>query len=271
MNQHNPGAEIFSQGDEIVSGQIVDTNAAWLSQQLIRLGFQVTRHTAVGDDPDALVFLLREIAARADCCICSGGLGPTEDDLTAEAVATAFELSLLSDLDAIVQIEAHFLKLNRPIPLVNFKQALFPDGAIRIDNRWGTAPGFSLRHERCWFAFLPGVPFEMKNMFAHAVQPELARRWPINARPLVTLRCVGVGESAIQERIQSVHIPDEVRLGFQAGPLEIQVKLLFQPEIPRDQMDSLVQSVADAIGSPVFGIDGPERACGDLVAVIGQK
>ncbi|MGH8557496.1 MAG: competence/damage-inducible protein A [Methylococcales bacterium] len=271
MTKQTPIAEIFSQGDEIVSGQTIDTNAAWLSEQLVLAGFQVTRHTAVGDDLDSLSALLREIAPRADCCICTGGLGPADDDLTAEAVARTFDRPLSTDLDAVVQIEAHFLRTGRHMPQVNLKQALLPDRAIRINNDWGTAPGFYLRQERCWFAFMPGVPFEMKNMFAHTVKPELVRMWPIKALQLVILRCAGIGESGIQERLESVHFPDNVRLSFRTGPMENQIKLLFPPEIPRDEIQLLVESVADAIGSPVFGIDGLEQDSGDLIAVIGRQ
>jgi competence/damage-inducible protein CinA-like protein len=271
MNQVTPVVEIFSQGDEIVTGQTVDTNAAWLSEQLAQAGFRVTRHSAVGDVLDSLVELLREISSRADCCICTGGLGPTTDDLTAEAVARAFDRPLITDLDAVVQIEAHFTRTGREMPLVNLKQALLPDRAARIDNERGTAPGFSLRHERCWFAFLPGVPFEMKNMFLKIVQPELTRMWPLAPMQLVTLRCVGIGESGIQERVEPVQFPQNVRLSFRTGPLEIQVKLLFQPGVPRAEIQTLVDNVAAAIGFPVFGIDGLDRDSGDLVAVIARQ
>lgn len=271
MKTQTPAAEIFSQGDEIVRGRIVDTNAAWLSEQLVRAGFQVTRHTAVGDYLESLVILLREIASRADCCICTGGLGPTSDDLTAQAVALAFDRPLITDLDALVQIKSHFRRTGRHMPQVNLKQALLPDGAERIDNDRGTAPGFSLRHQRCWFAFLPGVPFEMKNMFATTVHPELVRMWPIKAMQMVTLRCAGIGESAIQERLESVQFPDHVGLSFRTGSLENQIKLLFPPEVPRDEIRLLVEHVANAIGSPLFGIDGLDQDSGDLVQVIGRK
>jgi Predicted nucleotide-utilizing enzyme related to molybdopterin-biosynthesis enzyme MoeA len=104
----NPTLEIFSQGEEVVTGQIVDTNAAWLSEQVVAMGFTVTRHTAVGDKLDDLIALLREISVRADCCICTGGLGPTSDDLTAEAVAKAFGLPLEFDAVAFEQIKRFY-------------------------------------------------------------------------------------------------------------------------------------------------------------------
>ncbi len=271
MYEQAPAAEIFSQGDEIVTGQTVDTNAAWLSEQLVQAGFQVNRHTAVGDRLESLVELLREIAVRADCCVCTGGLGPTSDDLTAEAVALAFNQALITDLDAVVQIEAHFNRAGRPMARVNLKQSLLPERATRIDNLWGTAPGFYLRHERCWFAFMPGVPFEMKNMFLSTVRPELARLWPIKPMQLVILRTAGIGESAIQERLESVRLPGHVRLSFRTAPLENQIKLLFTADVSRAEIEALVDNVAAAIGSPVFGIDGLSRDAGDLVNVIGQR
>ncbi|MDD1628033.1 MAG: competence/damage-inducible protein A, partial [Methylococcaceae bacterium] len=161
----NPTLEIFSQGEEIVTGQTVDTNAAWLSQQAVDCGFTVMRHTAVGDKLNDLIVLLQDISQRADCCICTGGLGPTSDDLTAEAVACAFNLPLEFDEIAFEQISRFFTHRNKTMPESNRKQALLPHGAERIDNEWGTAPGFSLHHGRCWFAFLPGVPMEMKHLF----------------------------------------------------------------------------------------------------------
>jgi nicotinamide-nucleotide amidase len=108
-----PIAELLSQGDEVVTGQIADTNAAWLSQQLTDLGFTVLRHTTVGDRLDDLVAVFREIGARADVCLCTGGLGPTDDDLTAEAVARAFDRPLQLDEVALGQIEERFRSFGR--------------------------------------------------------------------------------------------------------------------------------------------------------------
>ncbi len=144
--------EIFSQGEELVTGQTLDTNAGWLSRRLVQMGFTVTRHTTVGDKLDDLVGLLKEVSVRADCCICTGGLGPTIDDLTAEAVAIAFDRALQFDPVAYQQISAYFKHRNRPMAESNRKQALLPQDSERLDNDWGTAPGFSLQQGRCWFS-----------------------------------------------------------------------------------------------------------------------
>ncbi len=266
----NPTIEIFSQGEEVITGQTVDTNAAWLSQQVVPMGFTVTRHTAVGDRLDDLVALLREISTRADCCLCTGGLGPTSDDLTAEAVAKAFDLPLEFDGIAFEQIKGFFERRNRLMPESNRKQAMFPKGAERIDNEWGTAPGFSLQAGRCWFAFVPGVPSEMRHLFLETIQPKLASRFTLQPGKLITIKTVGIGESDIQQRINPIEIPAQVQLGFRAGVDEVQTKLLFPHDYPETAMAALVSELAGQIGDTVFAIDGLGDATGDLVFVIDQ-
>ncbi len=271
MSKTYPSVEIFSQGEEVITGQTVDTNAAWLSQKLVQMGFNVTRHTAVGDRIDALVTLLREISTRADCCICTGGLGPTEDDLTATAVSKAFDCPLKLDPIALINIENHYRRLERPMPEVNRKQALFPDNARRIDNDWGTAPGFSIRADQCRFVFMPGVPYEMRNMFSIRIQPELEQRFELKPWRLVTMRTVGIGESGIQQKINNLTFPKDVVLSFRAGPLEVNTKLLFPPGFPETEMRYFVNQVAEQIGKQVFCVDGLEQNGGNLVYVIGKE
>lgn len=266
----NPTLEIFSQGEEVVTGQVVDTNAAWLSEQAVKMGFTVTRHTAVGDKLDDLVSLLREISVRADCCICTGGLGPTCDDLTAEAVAKAFGLPLEFDAVAFEQIRRFFTLRNRDMPESNRKQAMLPKGSARIDNAWGTAPGFSLQAGRCWFAFAPGVPMEMRHLFLESIQPTLADRFSLRPDKLIAIRTLGLGESAIQQRIAAIAIPDQVQLGFRAGPDDVQVKLLFPQDYPEAALAGLVDNVARELGDHVFSIDGLGQTGGDLVFTVDR-
>lgn len=266
----NPTLEIFSQGEEVVTGQTVDTNAAWLSEQVVNMGFTVTRHTAVGDKLNDLIALLREISVRADCCICTGGLGPTSDDLTAEAVAKAFDLPLEFDEVAFDQIKRFFTLRNRVMPESNRKQAMFPTGAERIDNAWGTAPGFSLQTDRCWFAFVPGVPFEMRHLFLESIRPTLAKRFLLQPGKLVTLKTLGIGESAIQELISPIEIPTQVQLGFRASPDDVQTKLLFPHDYPEAAITALTDKVAAKLGNHVFAIDGCGPVGGDLVFTLDQ-
>ncbi len=266
----NPTLEIFSQGEEIVTGQTIDTNAAWLSQQAVTCGFTVTRHTVVGDKLDDLIILLQDISQRADCCICTGGLGPTSDDLTAESVALAFNIPLEFDGIAFEQITRFFAHRNRTMPESNRKQAMLPQGAERIDNEWGTAPGFSLKYGRCWFVFLPGVPTEMKHLFQERILPKLSTRFSLQPDQLITIKTLGLGESVIQERIKTIEIPAEVQLGFRAGTDEVQTKLLFPHDYSKTAKTALVTRFAEQLGDYVFAIDGQGELTGDLVYEIDR-
>ena len=262
--------EIFSQGEEVVTGQTIDTNAAWLSQKLVDMGFTVKRHTTVGDNLEDLKTLLNEVSQRADCCICTGGLGPTLDDLTAQAVAEAFGLPLQLDPIALQQISAHFTRRNRIMADANRKQAFFPQGAKRIDNEWGTAPGFAIQHQRCWFVFVPGVPAEMKAMFTESIAATLLQKFSLQPDRLITLRSVGIGESDLQEKINTLTIPESVQLSFRAGTDEVQTKLLFPASAKPEQMKILVNQLLESIGQYVFAVDNLDRRQGGLVEVIDQ-
>lgn len=266
----NPSLEIFSQGEEIVTGQVVDTNAAWLSQQAVILGFNVTRHTAVGDKLEDLVQLLHDISTRADCCICTGGLGPTSDDLTAEAVAIAFNRPLVFDEIAYAQIEQFFQSRTRAMPECNRKQAMLPQGSIRLENKTGTAPGFALQQDRCWFAFLPGVPSEMRGLFLGHIQPMLANQFSLQPSRLITIKTIGIGESDLQERINTIEIPPQVQLGFRAELGEVQTKLLFPGDYPQGQLEDFAHKIARKLGDAVYMIDGLGNHASNLISVIDQ-
>lgn len=266
-----PQVEIFSQGEEVLTGQTVDTNAAWLAQKLVDMGFAVKRHTVVGDNLQDLQNLLQEIAPRADFCICTGGLGPTVDDLTAQAVATAFFRPLQFDPVAFQQITQHFARRKRVMAKANRKQAFFPQGAERIDNAWGTAPGFALQQQRCWFAFMPGVPYEMKSMFRETIAGQLIQRFSMQPDRLITIRTVGIGESDLQEKLDTVPLPEKVQLSFRAGMDEVQTKLLFPVSTEHAQLNSLVNQVVSRIGDYVFAVDNLQGKQGGLVDMIDQQ
>ncbi|WP_150050000.1 competence/damage-inducible protein A [Methylomonas rhizoryzae] len=265
----NPVAEIFSQGQEVVSGHIVDSNAAWLATELTEIGFRVTRHSAVGDRLEELVALMKEIAGRADCCICTGGLGPTCDDLTAEAVRVAAGTTLELDETALAQIESYFQQRQRSMPDINRKQAYLPGGARRIDNLTGTAPGFALRMERCLFVFLPGVPREMKAMYPQ-VRLLLQAEFALLAPRLVTLRSVGIGESGIQQLLDGFEVPAGIELGFRAAADEVQTKLLFPGDYDPLERHRIAQRLRELIGDCVFAVDGLDDGGGDLLATIDR-
>lgn len=259
-----PTAEILSQGDEVVTGQVADTNAAWLSTRLTDLGFDIVRHTSVGDRIDDLCDVLAEIAGRADFCVCSGGLGPTQDDLTAEAVARTFDRALQFDDEAMAQIEERYARFGRVMPEVNSKQAWLPSGSKRLDNAWGTAPGFLIETSRAVMAFVPGVPTEMRKMFDQRVVPLLHAHYDLRAGRMITFKTIGVGESDLQERLGDFSY-DGVVVSFRTKLPENHIKLRFAGDATEAFIAEVREDMISRIGSPLFGID-----CGNLAEVVGH-
>lgn len=211
-------AEVIAIGDELTSGQRLDTNSQWLSQRLGELGVPVLYHTAVGDDLDAGIDVFRRAIERADVIVATGGLGPTADDLTRECLAAATGTELQLNEGALEHIQKLFARRARPMPERNRVQAMFPAGSRVIDNPHGTAPGIAMTCPRqgdteaqpSLVFCLPGVPAEMKEMWP-AIAAELANQGlgPRVIRHRV-IKCFGVGESDLEQML-----PDLIRRGRQ--------------------------------------------------------
>lgn len=248
-------AVLLSQGDEVVTGQIVDTNAAWIADRLTALGVDVVAHHTVGDRLDDLIAWFRQAAGRADVVISTGGLGPTQDDLTAEAVGRAFGRPLHLDAEALAHVEALYARFGRPMPEANRKQAMLPEGCTPLPNARGTATGFAVEAEGAWIACLPGVPHEMRAMVRDQVEPALHARAALAPSRLIVLRTAGAGESLLQDRIGAFSHP-RVVLAFRTAIDENQIKLRVPPGLPDAEVDALVLDLLERIGSPVFAVDG---------------
>jgi len=255
-------AEILSTGDEIRTGALIDSNSAYIAERIEMSGIPVLRHTTVGDDLSQLVAVLKEIGSRADIAVVTGGLGPTKDDLTAEAAAEAAGVKCELDQTALVMIEDFFHKFERPMSASNRKQAFLPRGARRLDNTIGTAPGFLLKIARCHFFFLPGVPAEMKKMLSKEVLPQImdfnsSHRTFCLVRTLSTF---GLPESATGERLADLtnRFP-EIKLGLRAKFPEIHVRL-YAYGLQKDRMESMLEDasvwVSKQLGKKVISFDG---------------
>lgn len=194
-------AFILSVGDELVLGQTVDTNSAWISQQLAAIGFPVVAHATVGDDQTDIERVIRTAADSCDVLIVSGGIGPTEDDLTRQALAAVLGTPLTTNQAWVDHMRAHFASRGRPMPERNLVQALIPDGAAGIRNTAGTAMGVRARVGRCEVFAVPGVPKEMKAMLARDVLPYCHEHGGGAVILQETLHTFGLGESAIGERL----------------------------------------------------------------------
>jgi nicotinamide-nucleotide amidase len=170
-------AEIVTSGTEILLGDIVDTNAAWIAQQLREAGVNLFYKTTVGDNEPRLRGVIELGMARSDVIIVTGGLGPTVDDITRDAIANATGCPLELHEGALATLQARFARFGATMTDNNRQQALIPHGAILIENPVGTAPGFIVETERCAVIALPGVPREMKQLMADTVLPYLRRGW----------------------------------------------------------------------------------------------
>lgn len=197
-------AWLISFGTELTLGQTVDTNASWLAQQLAALGVRVERFSVVADDIDAIRTLLRDAVRNASLIICTGGLGPTEDDLTRQTLAEVANVPLSLDAASLEQIRAFFTRRGRVMPERNSVQAMFPAGATPIENTCGSAPGIRFEIGAATIFAMPGVPFEMKAMFARDVAPALQMRADSTVIRSRLLNTIGLGESDIGERIHDL-------------------------------------------------------------------
>lgn len=266
-------AEILTTGDEVCSGVIVDANAAHIARRLEGIGIKVDRQTCVRDDIEALAGLIKRIAQRADIAVVTGGLGPTEDDITSLAAAKAAGVELALNPEALKCMEAFFKTLKRPISGLNRKQAMAPENSICLENPVGTAPGFYLTIDGCMFFFLPGVPTEMRQMLNDKVLPHIARLRPQtdDQYRVKTLSVFGLPESVVNERLDAFKAEfPEITLGFRAKFPEIHVKFYLQGKDVNELETVLAKAekwVCQQLGEHVFSTQGKsmEAEVGELL------
>lgn len=220
-------AEIITIGDEILIGQIVDTNSAWMSQKLNEIGIHIKQITSVADQSADIIVALTLAAGRADVILITGGLGPTRDDVTKQALCTYFESGLRRDPEVLRHVEGIFRRSNRPMPAVNRQQADVLEKADVLFNSLGTAPGMWIAHKNKHYVILPGVPFEMKHLMLQTVLPRLSffeDRLPVVHQ---TLLIAGIGESFLAEKLEAIerNLPSNVHLAYLPQPGLVRLRL----------------------------------------------
>lgn len=248
--------EMISTGEEVLSGQIVDTNAAWFADCMMNLGVELQRRSTVGDRMDDLIAVFRERSQFADLILVNGGLGPTSDDLTAEAAARAADVPLVEHQGWREHLEEWFRKRGRTMAANNLKQCLLPRGAILVDNPSGSAPGFRLQLNRAWLFFTPGVPFEFKQMINEGFVPFLHEQsqqqsGAVEATRLCKLLTFGHGESTLAQRISSLPIPDGITLGYRPSAPHVEIKVFARGEAAIAQQDAYVAQLQQLLGDAV--------------------
>ncbi len=250
-------AEIISIGTELLLGEIVDTNAVHIARQLRTIGLDLHYMTTVGDNLERIANVVDIALNRVDVVITNGGLGPTVDDVTREAVAKATGRPLVFDPDLLEQIENFFARLGRTMSENNRRQAYIPEGAIPIPNPVGTAPAFIVETERGVVISLPGVPREMKYLLEHTVIPYLTEKFDLHAViKIKVLRTVGMGESDIDARIDDLmRTPNPtVGLAAHAGQTDVRITAKAPTEEEANRMIAEMEArVRERLGDVIYG------------------
>ncbi|WP_181305645.1 competence/damage-inducible protein A [Rufibacter sp. XAAS-G3-1] len=209
-------AEIMTIGDELLYGQVVDTNSAWLGQELGKTGIRVKQITSISDNPDAICEALTQAISRADVVLITGGLGPTKDDLTKHTLTRYFNTELQLHQPSLDDVEAIFKRFNRPMLEVNRQQAFLPASCTPVRNTLGTAPGMLFQEQDTVIVSMPGVPFEMKQMVTATVLPYLQQRFQLPQIIHKVVQTIGIGESFLAERIAEWedNLPANLKLAY---------------------------------------------------------
>jgi nicotinamide-nucleotide amidase len=253
-------AEIIAVGSELLTPDRLDTNSLFLTEELNKIGIEVVRKTVVGDDHDLLSEAFRDALNRVPLVISSGGLGPTEDDLTRETVADLLGRKLRRNDDILRYIEGRFRALGRDMPQVNVRQAMVPEGAEILENPRGTAPGLWLEDGDRAIALLPGPPRELKPLFREQVLPRLERRASGVRMFSRELRVTGLGESHVEQRIVGIYKRyAEVNTTILAAPGETQIHLRMwtgDAEHAKKTLDEIVSGFAIALTDRIFSQNG---------------
>ena len=270
-------AEIITIGDEILIGQIVDTNSAYISKELNKIGVKVYQITSVQDEREHILQAFKDAKEHADLIIITGGLGPTKDDITKQTFCDFFNDTLVEDQSVIENVAHLFEKyqLNKPLP-ANFRQAMVPSKATILMNKYGTAPGMWMEKDEIVFVSLPGVPYEMKHLLQEEVLPRVIKRFN---RPHIyhkTLLTYGLGESAIAERIADWEnaLPEEVKLAYLPSLGKVRLRLSStgnDERVLKESIDSRMEILNEMLSDIAIGYEDETSIIGRIAHILTQK
>jgi nicotinamide-nucleotide amidase len=257
-------AEIITIGDEILIGQIVDTNSAFIGKAFNKIGVEIAQITSIKDDKQHILDSLSSAEKRADIIIITGGLGPTKDDITKHTLCEYFDDTLVQDDAVLAHVQMLFDKyIKAPMSPLNKLQAMMPSKAKVLTNNYGTAPGMWLEKENKVFISLPGVPFEMKALIKEQVIPKIQKKFK---RPYIlhkTVLTYGMGESSIAEKLEAWenNLPSHVKLAYLPNLGKVRLRLSTKgpdkEQLEKD-IDALVQSMQEIIGDIIVGFEEDE-------------
>ncbi|MBS1558370.1 MAG: competence/damage-inducible protein A [Bacteroidetes bacterium] len=251
-------AELLSIGDEILYGQIVDTNSHWMSVELAKLGIKVVRKTTVGDVEQDMLTAFAEAENRADIILITGGLGPTSDDLTKPLLAKHFNCEMRLHPEALEEVTAFFKSRGRELTETNKQQAVLPVCCTKISNPIGTAPGMWFEKNGKVFMSMPGVPHEMKKMMTEQVLPRLKEKFKLPVIVHQVIRTVGIGESMLADKIAQWEksLPTHIKLAYLPSIGEVKLRLTGIGEnelVLKNEIEKFSQKVIPLVGEYIYG------------------
>lgn len=252
-------AEIITIGDEILIGQIVDTNSAWMAQQLNEIGIKVKQISSVSDDKQHILDALDEARKRADIILITGGLGPTKDDITKHTLAEYFKSELVLNEEALANVERIFARFNRPVTEVNRKQAELPSNCNVIQNPQGTAPAMHFIDNGKHFFSMPGVPFEMKSIMEASVLPYLKQNFIGNTVIHENILTVGIGESFLASEIEDIEndLPAHIKLAYlpKLGQVRLRLTASYDKEFDSNEILSFKNRIAERASKHIVALE----------------
>lgn len=254
-------AEILTIGDELLYGQVLDTNAHWMSGELDKVGIKVVRRTTIGDSEAEILEAFKEAESRAEIILITGGLGPTNDDLTKPCLAKYFNCEIVIFEEALRDVTEFFKKRGRELTEINRMQAALPAACEMVSNKLGTAPGMWLERNGKVFVSMPGVPHEMKEMMTATVIPKLLKKFVTPVIHHKVIRTIGIGESFLAEKISAWEnaLPQHVKLAYLPGAGEVRLRLTSfgtDMQAMKEEAEDLTQKLLPLAGEYIYSTEG---------------
>jgi nicotinamide-nucleotide amidase len=270
-------AEIIAIGDELLYGQIMDTNSHWISQELDAVGVRVVRKTTVGDNRTDILTAFEEASKRANLILITGGLGPTQDDLTKPLLAEYFGCEIVEVSEAVAAVSAYFTRRGREMTRLNILQGHLPTCCTYVPNEVGTAPGMWFEQKGCYWMSMPGVPHEMKKLVKDFVLPKLSQVFDLPVIYHKLIKTAGIGESWLADLIKDWEnaLPSHIRLAYLPSLGHVKLRLTAFGEdkkVLAAAVEQQIQNVLPLISSYVYGYDEEtlETAIGKLLKNAGK-
>ncbi len=270
-------AEIISIGDELLIGQVVNTNASWMAAELNKWGIQVSHISMISDQGNAIKLALDDAGKRANVILITGGLGPTKDDITKEVLADYFGAKIIFHEPSYKQVKQLFKARNYQVSPINRKQAEIPDNCIPLHNKNGTAPGMWFEKDGKVYVSMPGVPFEMKVLMADEIIPRLRDKFNLGFIYHKTIMTHGMGESMLAEKIKDLEngLPTNIKLAYLPQPGIVRLRLSAQGDDKvklEEEVNQYCKLIENRIPKLVFGFDdiSLEEVIGQLLKESGK-